>query len=783
MRFITSVTAALLGLALASSVSDSLAAPASPRFPRLVTHVGRFQTSELSALSSPAGELDLDKAARVIFAEKTGRPDLSLGASSVVALATGERVVKMPQMHKGLRVMGGGATVTFDADNVARMVAAKLVDGLPDDITPSIDAAAAASLAEAASGLLTTPERSKLVIWLAAGSPVLAWVTAPQAVPGIPYAPVVIVDARTGELVGQYNAAVTVIPQGNIYASNPTKSPNLMPSQLALLDGAKALTNELIDSKNCVDKKTTKSVMGFQIHVCELEHSEVADAAGDFLLPFPGDTAPEDPFSQVQMFHHTNKAYDFFRAFQPAFDVNPGFATPMTSVSNLRTPDFSDFANLGNVNKALVPFQNAFFSPDDQLFGSIFGTQGPAMYFGQGPVRDYGYDGDVIYHEFAHGAVNATLQLEGFAHLDKYGASHSNGGMNEGLADYFSSAITGDPDVGEYAAKDFDPSLTSIRSLANPDKIPTALGGEVHQDATFFSGAIWDVRSKLSPTDASRLDGAIFAAMQKVPPPADLGYDELANLFVQSVETSQLGKTVADQLTAAFTARGVLPEALRVLEYTGTTLTGPKELGNGLWFALGTSTTQTKGYAPGILQFHAALLERTTSMTVTFEKVDIGGGSPLGPMGTPFKPKLIVKFGADPLTFASFNPVTPDGDAIEMDPTAAGNDYTAEIMVPEGALSAYIMIGNSGQLDGAYTNFDMTSIQAPDPTGAGGGGGAGGAGASDGTGGAASVKEDSGCGCAIPGSSSGALSSAAFVSAAAALALSRLRRRNGRRAS
>lgn len=771
MRFLYSMTAALLGLALCN---DAYAASPSPR---LVTHVGRFQSSELAA-GKRASETKLDRAARSLVSEKAGRPDVAFGPSRVVDLANGERIVKMPQTHKGLRVMGGGATVTFGADNVARMVTARLPEGLPDDVAPSIDAASAAAVAAKTTGLPVPEGRTSLVIATAAGRARLAYIARPLTISGVPFTPVVTVDAHSGEIIGWYNAAVTA--KGNVYASNPTKSPDLIEVSLDLQANAKVLENELVESLNCVDKKTTKQIPGFPIavHVCELEPTATADMNGDFLLPFPGDTEAEDPFSQVQMFYHTNKAYQFFRAFQDNFDVNPGIATPMRAISNLRVPDFNDFASISNPNKPLVPFQNAFFSPDDQLFGSLFGTTGPAMYFGQGPVHDYGYDGDVIYHEFTHGAVNATLQLVGNAHLDKYGASHSNGGMNEGLADYFSSAITGDPDVGEYAAKDFSASLSAIRSLASPDKIPTAIGGEVHQDATLFSGALWDVRQKLSTTQATQLDAAVFSAMQKVPPPADLGYDEFAKVILAEVQASPLGMAGVDDLTAAFTARGVLPDALRVIEYTGKTLTGPQELGGGLWFALGTSITQTKGYAPGIIQVRSELSERTTSITIKFEKVEIGSGNPFGGMGTPFTPKLLVQFGADPMTFSDFTPTTPEGDVTVLDPTEEGDTYSGTVEVPAGATRVYFMVGNSGQSDGAYTNIEMTSVQAPAPMGTGGAGGTGGTGAGGEDEDEPSTDDDGGCGCAVPGASDSPTGT--LLVAATGIALSLLRRRSGK---
>ena len=47
------------------------------------------------------------------------------------------------------------------------------------------------------------------------------------------------------------------------------------------------------------------------------------------------------------------------------------------------------------------------------------------MWFGQGPRHDYAYDGDVVYHEFTHAVVDATIQLPS--------AINAPGAMNEGL--------------------------------------------------------------------------------------------------------------------------------------------------------------------------------------------------------------------------------------------------------------------------------------------------------------------------------------------------------------
>src|SRR5262249_37717298 len=149
------------------------------------------------------------------------------------------------------------------------------------------------------------------------------------------------------------------------------------------------------------------------------------------------------------------------------------------------------------------------------------------------------------------------------------------GAMNEGLAHFFSSAIAGDPDVGEYAAKDLDPNLTALRSLSNPDACPSAVSGEVHQDATMFSGSLWDVPKTLPAAQQAEFDGAVFKAMNSSPT-GDLAYEEFGELILSAIQASPLGKPVADALTAAFTARGLWPKCTRIIESTsGVKLFGP----------------------------------------------------------------------------------------------------------------------------------------------------------------------------------------------------------------
>ncbi len=395
------------------------------------------------------------------------------------------------------------------------------------------------------------------------------------------------------------------------------------------------------------------------------------------------------------------------------------------------------------------------------------------MWFGQGPQRDYSYDGDVVYHEFTHAVVDHTLKLVGTYHADEQGLSSSPGAMNEGLADYFSSAITGDPKVGEYASQDLAPGLPAIRDLSNANKCPANVSGEVHSDSQFWSAALWATRAALSAADQAKFDKAIFDVMA-ASPGGDLGFDELAQLFITSVKT-EMDQATADALQKEMTDRGVLPGCQRIAEYADKPISGADPFLGGAFWAPGTQDSTIGGapYAPGVIQFHASV-PAATQMTVSFSQVQTGGGasSPFGG-GTPFTPQLVVRFGDEPISFDYGSGFTPSAD-LTVDMPINASKGSATVDVPAGATSVYVMVVNTGQTSGGYKNVDFAFDGAP-AADAGADGGVSDAGADAGPPpGDKSSEDDSGCGCRTAGENS---PSAAWALALAALGLVFARRR------
>ena len=80
-----------------------------------------------------------------------------------------------------------------------------------------------------------------------------------------------------------------------------------------------------------------------------------------------------------------------------ATDHETGVAAVTTCLEQLRA----------NQQAPFTAMPNAFFSPAGPLT-SLLGFDNGGSFFFQGPTADFGYDGDVIYHEFGHNIVSQS---------------------------------------------------------------------------------------------------------------------------------------------------------------------------------------------------------------------------------------------------------------------------------------------------------------------------------------------------------------------------------------
>lgn len=657
--------------------------------------------------------------ARSILSSLTKRTDLSsvLVRTGSDHFGDGDTIVRFEQTHRGLPVIGRGATVRLSKAGQPITSAVDLETSLPDP-TPTLSANDAATVVNGTGARFgSTPRDAHLIVWPTFDRGArLAYAVLPDVPGAFATAPRYIVDAQTGEILQARD--MVVFAKANMYEFNPTKTPSTISHDLSLAPAGAKLTNPFIEATNCIDNKTVKPVnfSGFNlsVHICDLVQVATANTGGDFMYEPADETGSmdsrKDPFAEVSIYYHTAKAYAFFRQLQGEADAQVVVDKPLKLIANLQIPaglTSGDIATAADPNTPLETFQNAFFSPKEgglgALFQQLYGFKTGALWFGQGPKRDYAYDGDVVYHEFGHAVVDKTLKL-GAWHVDARGAVDAPGAMNEGLADYFSSAITGDPDVGEYAALDMGSDGKVIRSLDNKDTCTSAVIGEVHYDSTVFSGGLWAARQALGAADRPKFDAAIYKAMRANPGRGDLGYEDLAKLFKTTLDTDLPAGAAA--LDKAMTDRGLFPACERIHSFEGAPITSAeKRIG---FAAPGSQTVPAlKGVAPGILQVKAALPANTKAVTVTFAARAGGGAAanPLGGSAKPFAPVVLAKLGA-PITWT-----TKGHDAEIKSPAAKAEAATSVTLeLPEGTTSdsIYVQITNAGESDGAYDNIALS---------------------------------------------------------------------------
>ncbi|MEZ4221623.1 MAG: MYXO-CTERM sorting domain-containing protein [Polyangiaceae bacterium] len=674
-------------------------------------------------------------------------------AKAELKLAAGNRagarrnILRFAQMHQGVPVVFRGAGVALGPSGDIELAVTRVETDLPS-VSATLPAAEAARRVARWSGLATSASDARLALFPFAAGVRLVWAVYPSGRPaGVPYAPILLVDAANGELLATWNAAR--FAKGRVYPQNPIATTALEDLDLDVPANATHLENERVKALNCIDNKAVKQInfgVTISVHTCDLEQRATADAGGDFLYdPPPQALTPEDEFSEVQIFFHTNKAYAYFTA----LGMSDLTTKPLPAVANLMMPSgfqTLDFSQMADPNLPFVPFSNAFFAPANPIFSSVFGLPGAAMWFGQGPKADYSYDGDVVYHEFGHAVIDHTLKLVGTYHADVQGLSSAPGAMNEGLADYFSAAITGDPKVGEYASTDLAPGLDAIRDLSGAEACPTDLSGEVHADSLLWTTALWKTRQSLSPSERAALDQAVFDVLV-ASPGGDLSFEDLATLIVASVKTG-VSAAAADALSQEWTQRGVLPSCQRVVKYEGKPLSSTVPGLGGRFWAPGRQDMAVPGatFAPGILQFDVPV-SQASELVVNFTQFQIGSSNPLS-NGTPFSPSVLVRFGDEPLTFSYAAGVTSTAD-VTVPASATNGQSSASVAVPAGTERAFVMIVNTGDSTGAYNAVEFALEGVPD-AGAGGSGG-GDAGADAAPGPSVDSGGDEGCGCRAAG--------------------------------
>ena len=156
---------------------------------------------------------------------------------------------------------------------------------------------------------------------------------------------------------------------------------------------------------------------------------------------------------ELSAYHNVNRIHDHMSTWLPDFD---GL-------------DFS-LPTLVDVNGTC----NAFYTPGSPSIN--FYSEGDGC-------NAFSVVSDVVFHEYGHGINDLFYESQGGA--------FTNGGINEGYADFWAISLTGNPVLGAGCYME-DESFFIRRYDENPKVYPQDLVGQVHADGEIICGAWYD---------------------------------------------------------------------------------------------------------------------------------------------------------------------------------------------------------------------------------------------------------------------------------------------------
>ena len=247
-------------------------------------------------------------------------------------------------------------------------------------------------------------------------------------------------------------------------------------------------------------------------------------------------------------------------------------------------PDMSDYQGLFSGTNKLAAFDNAFFTQEQPMLNMLlkdFGVNGDLLVFGQGTKADFGYDGDVIYHEFGHATIY-TAGITGLEYTDKYGMTVEPGALHEGMADTFAFIMTDNTCTGEYASEGFvkisplyeaqmdtegegDNKIFCMRSALNKKRVFEDFVGEVHFDGQPLLASNWEIYQliKGSDTDTQKHRDNLMKLMLKALysiGDADASYKLWAETLMAEVEKDDNFKDKAAEIRKILEERNFFEE-------------------------------------------------------------------------------------------------------------------------------------------------------------------------------------------------------------------------------
>ncbi len=547
------------------------------------------------------------------------------GPADVQGLGPGGGVLSKTLVHDGVPVH---PALRLHVDAVGRMTPigvwprpGPFTEGAVIGAHEAIGAALAQGLVQQATAHLSWRQRAGIYrpVWT---------VDARRSPPGSGFvAAVVYVDGLTGRVLGTHEGAHAArpAPVASAYLNNPMVDE--APVEVTLPLAVDGLRDDRVETVQCRDlgEEVPLWVGGVWLdeHVCTWVAVE-AVPDGDYRtepVPYPDDPGDdEDAFAAPHTYWNVHRALSWFDelGWQGASDVDPF----VQIVVNQRFADPWSPFTLGGTFSFLQPFDNAYFGG---MTTDEDGSWVPGyLVFGQGWDADYAYDSDVIVHEVGH-LVFRTLHGPRESAPSPFGPTRDAAAINEGLADYWSSAVQGDPALGEYAADD----SRGLRGLDGDRSCPQDFAAQAHGDGLILAQALWEVRQGLGPLMRPAFDRAVLDSISRMAEPISFAVASAA--LVAQTELG-VGTEAATVLSDALERRGLF-----ACEPVIAVVPGPDAIRGKLQHGAALDGGQV-GSMPGFVQLRVEVPAGGHTYTLRFDQheflgLDLNGDGPPQPLG------------------------------------------------------------------------------------------------------------------------------------------------------
>jgi len=546
----------------------------------------------------------------------------------------------------GIPVSGAFETIVVDPQGERRIVAASTPQVapqlLPEDATVSEADARAIALEHGLEGRPTHKEiqGAQLVYRLILGTPVLAWqVELPLVLSPEPSMMTVWVSAMTGTVLDEDEQVRS--SKAEVFPFNPAHTPVTIVTELSGVHAegpGVPLIGERVQAFNCsFEPPENEEDLSpwWDEGECYAMHIAVSDDDGNYMVPIPDLKYPDqnilgdDLYAELSMYYHAEKFLDHME------DLGvDGYKCELSSMlANFRYPKIS----ISYPDLDYGPLNNAYYT------NQCDAEKGPTMIFGQGSGVDFGYDGDVVYHELGHGMVS---------HLTPAGLSQKRlradaslvdaGGLNESFADYLSLMLTDQPELGDYIARFWATyGRAYIRTGENTKVCPDNTVGQVHNDGEPFTAALWASRKRIG---GEKMDLAFIEMVMRLPPDSDLetAANTLHDVALERRAADEWTDLDIEHLERAFDARNLYDCPRYITE--------PADVIKGRSMYLRGKSSAVTPFYPGPMQLRHEVPEGSDNVIVRF-RLSPRGTSTGNPNTNPVGALVLLKREDSPIEF------------------------------------------------------------------------------------------------------------------------------------